>query len=427
MPLSALLVSLAVAACASGPEAYVEGRGYAGKYAGDPVFRAAVARVVGARQAALAQVADLLGLRARDPSRITVEFRDALPTGTDPLHRVTEGPFQTRTEGGLDSRVRVVIHTEALVSGEYDLEEALAHEMAHAVLRERMSGPEYRRVPVWLLEGLAVHAAGQEEQILRCSLVTLLEPGGLDRLLPGLGRAEHTFDHYAQDALAVRYLVETAGPGAPRALTLRLAAGEPPREALTAVAGAPYAEFLRRADTFSRERLLASRPPEWPQVERLSALHRGGEHAALRAEAEGFLARHPRSAYAPEVLGWHANACRRLGDPEAAEASLRRALAGFPRATCSGWDGVWFQLGTVLLARGDPDGAARCLETVLRDHPGTTIQDAALLELARAELARGDPLAALARLELLGRSYPAGPFAAAAARLRAEVEAVVTR
>lgn len=117
---------------------------YEGKYEDDP----RLARIRVALPARIAKARTRVeGFLQRKLPKIDVILRDAGPDRS--------GAWAATT------RHVVVLKTEYLVLGAYDVEATLAHEFVHALQYAKLGSVGYDSLPRWVREGMALHVAGQ--------------------------------------------------------------------------------------------------------------------------------------------------------------------------------------------------------------------------------------------------------------------------
>jgi TolA-binding protein len=393
---------------------------YDGKYAKTAEVTKTLARIPALRKDALANVAEKLGLAPKDADAIIVEMKDARPADAEKLVPFDAPLFQTVEDA--KGPVRIRVYAEGVAAGSADFDATMRHEMVHAVMRELVATKEaYSAIPKWLREGLALYAAGQTEERV-CAIVHSGDAARpLDVLFPGLEEGEHTLDRYGEDALAVAFLAERRGAKAVRDLAARLAAAEAPHAAVEAASGSSWETFRREARAYSLEAARRATRPEWDAYLALREKDRAKDYAGVIDAAVAFEKANPKSPILADALYWRGKAERLVKKPDAAKKTLARIVDGMRRESHY-LDEAWYQLGAAHLATSDWKGAASAFETLLRDHPGTTLSDRALVRLAECSLRRGDRDAARHQLDLFDRSFPRSQAAKDAAALRKELE-----
>ncbi|MHC5042403.1 MAG: hypothetical protein ACYTGI_08530 [Planctomycetota bacterium] len=261
----------------------------------------------------------------KDDPRLA-RIRKELPAKKDAA--VQSGAWaEARTEG---KRQVLVLKTEYLVLGAYDVDRTLVHELFHCLHRARLGTKDYARLPEWVREGAAVYVAGQGGERARILAAFVGRDPRIDeplaRLVDGLG-GQHGFLDYYEDVAAfeateerhgrdgvrrlLRQLLETAdvSRAVRAALDESLAAFERAAAARARRVLAPLLEEGRASILEARRHLEAEEPADALEVlealeeagvyapaaayYRAVALHRVGRHAdALRHLREHFLGRH---------------------------------------------------------------------------------------------------------------------------------------
>jgi TolA-binding protein len=393
---------------------------YDGKYAKTAEVTKALARIPALRKDALANVAEKLGLAPKDADAIVIEFQDARPADAEKLARFDAPLFQTVEDARGPVRIRV--YAEGVAAGSADFDATVRHEMVHAVMRELVATKEtYSAIPKWLREGLALHAAGQTDERVSAILHSGDAARTLEVVFPGLEEGEHDLDRYAEDALAVAFLAERRGDKAVKELAARLVAAEAPHAAVEAASGTPWETFRKEARAYSLDVARRAMRPEWDAYLALREKDRAKDYAGVIDAAVAFEKANPKSPILADALYWRGKAERIVKKPEAARKTLARIVDGMRRESHY-LDEAWYQLGAAHVATSDWKSAASAFETLLRDHPGTTLSDRALVRLAECSLRRGDRDAARKRLDLFDRSFEKSAVAKDAAALRKELE-----
>lgn len=395
---------------------------YGGKYASDPAFKRTVASIPGLRRKALGAVKKRLEIEPKRSDRIRIEVRDALPAEPETLAPTTHAPFETFTDGGgPDAPIVIRIHAEFVKSGQYDLAQELAHEMVHAVMRERMSADAYSRIPKWLREGLALWAAGQGPTRVAWILSSREALDGLQRFGPGSDSETHEFDRYASDFFAIETLAEKEGPEAVVELVRALIQGEEAQNAIESACGLDFNEF-RNSGFGALQSAAAFDPPDgWPEYGEISRHDRNRRYLDVIATADEFERKHRRSLVLGDVLYFKGKAQRLTVAHEDAAKTLARLTA--PGALpCHFADEALYQLGRVELDMGRHADAASRFEAIVRDFPDTSLLDPAAFWLAFALAGLDRKEDALRWLDRFERSFPESELAADARSLRAQLK-----
>ncbi len=147
------------------------------------------------------------------------------PEGTIPVVIYSAGQFKqilglhSWAGGAYDGKIRLPIadlSEEDLVNGKEDLRKLIFHEYTHALLHNRTAPA---RIPVWLHEGLAQNAAGQnpDNPVIHASVIASLNNGRLpmpSRLggeFSGISDPSLAAQLYVESYLFVHHLIEKEG------------------------------------------------------------------------------------------------------------------------------------------------------------------------------------------------------------------------
>lgn len=282
----------------------------------------------------------------------------------------------------------------------YGWADTLSHEFIHLLVTRKSRNT----VPIWLHEGLAKYFEGtwrdgvvpELERHSEHLLAEALSKGSLisfEAMSPSMAKLpsqDATATAFAEVFTVVEFLVKRGGETAAPKLVELMAAGKDDREAVSDVAGIPWARFepawkahlqrrgLRKADgEFDVRLLFKGRDTEATELEQLK-----GE------KARGFV--------------W-------LGDRLAVSDRWRAAAKEYRKAAAEVGDGtpvVQAKLGRALLEIGDPTEAAKALRVPLPVYP-----DYMLLRvyLGRALLGTGQTAEAREHLEHAIRINPFDP------------------
>ncbi|GEM_PF-3276246 len=283
-----------------------------------------------------------------------------------------KGPHaKTVAEAGPEGlELVIVFHAESLVNGSGDFEKRLLHEMVHASMRLSLGDDKYKRCPRWLREGIALAVAGQGPSRVRYEFSITLDAGAL---LQGLDEIHGPKD-YAEDFLAVDFLLRRGGDRAlPRLLRL-LREGVPPPRAVERTARVDPGRFetsfrsavlpaLETSAASERSRFL---PPFrlFQRQEYAQALEGFETFVKGPPEAEGILA----GSLEGKALYYRAKSLFQLG-------RIEEALAGFATVrrdhacTCGLADDASFFEGECLLRSKRLEPARSAFRRFVRDHP----------------------------------------------------------
>lgn len=280
---------------------------YDGKYAGDPRLAAIRKELPARTETAKKRLEDLLQVKV---PAVEVRLEDA---GDD-----RSGVFAESSDGV------IVLKTEYLALGAFDLDRTLVHEMFHCLQRARL-GKRYDRVPEWAREGAALYVAGQGPERTRAlAAIVADEKDPMGKLVNGLGGPHGLFDYYEDVAAFER--VGARGPALVRKLLETEDVGAAVREILgedmatfEAAAGKHAREVLKPLVEEGRETMAAFR--------RAEALAREGKDAQALEAVRAFLARHrAETSVLGDAVRLEVELLRRTGSPDYAVAAKRAAL-----------------------------------------------------------------------------------------------------
>jgi tetratricopeptide (TPR) repeat protein len=381
---------------------------YRGKYAAQPAFRERLAATQAAWRRAVAGIERKLAIAPRDPAKISVEIADALAPEADPIVRFRGEPFEVVVEG---ENVVVRVRAEFVMRGSLDLEDALVSGGVRAILTERLSERAVSMLAPWMVEGLAGWAADAGEVMWLDTLRANRAKVDPAAIFLGVGVADHTPERRIEDVLAVDFIAARKGAKAPARLAAFLLQREDAFDALRALSGLEWGAFRAGAQEHGLRKTRSWTPKEWDAY---VALARQDQESAAAGEeklreleraCEAFASRNKSSSLLPDVLLWRGRALARLGRGEEALAALRRAIELDPGAP-SCVDDASVEVGAVLLAREEAEGALDAFERVLRDHPDSPLLDRALAGKAHALARLGRKEEAIRSIDLFERSFP---------------------
>ncbi|MEN8150279.1 MAG: tetratricopeptide repeat protein [Planctomycetota bacterium] len=223
---------------------------YEGKYADDPRLAAIVERLPALRAASLERIRGIVGAAPGTP---LIRLTDA---GSDRSSLVAEARLEV-VKG--EPRQVLLLYTEYLVLGSFDLPTTLTHELYHVLQREKLGEAHYT-TPKWVREGTAIWVAGQADARMRILAAEKGRrpeiPDPLARLVNGLG-GRHTSDDYAEDVAAFASVAERHGDARLVALLKRLLETTDWEAAIREVLKEGRETFERHAEEHARK-VLAS-------------------------------------------------------------------------------------------------------------------------------------------------------------------------
>jgi TolA-binding protein len=347
---------------------------YDGKYRNDPWWEAQPARFRRAAEEGFKRATDGLGIdrTTLDVSQFRVYMEDARPdTGT--WARYTQPYMQCFGYPGDAGGIQLRVTTESMRNGfGADLATGMTHELTHALMRATC--PNYRMVPKWIREGMAVYLAGQGPGRITSLLTRPKYAGAPVKLLNGLEGfgGKHTLDDYVEDYLAMVYLDSLGGDdgrGGVKQLQAALAAKRPWRTALREISGLAWPDFQRAAKAFAVAELAKRDTDDLKQYAQVATLRMSRRYAEAIAAADAHLKQYPRSPYRKMSLYHRARA-------HYATKRYPHAIADFAGAHAVGVpftgydDDLLFWWGWCLYKTRKYAEAATKFEEVLRDHPG---------------------------------------------------------
>jgi len=254
---------------------------YEGKYAGEVWLGSLRRRLPKLRAEALDRIRDAVGVKV--PETFLIRLADA---GSNQA-----GLFATTRVEVVKGEPRqvLILFTECLSLGNFDLESTLTHELYHALQRERL-GEDHFRTPKWIREGTAVYVAGQgpsRMRILAADLgrrTTYTDP--MARLVNGLS-GRHTFNDYAEDVGAFMAAEARHGRGKVVRLLRRLLESPDIALAVRKALDEDFATFERLGAEYTRQ-VLAPLLSTGRDAVHAAARHLGAGRpdAALRALPE---------------------------------------------------------------------------------------------------------------------------------------------
>jgi hypothetical protein len=277
--------------------AAVAAGGYEGKYENDPRLARIRKELSARKDAAVQRLEKMLGVEVPD---VEIRLEDA---GRDPSGSWAEA----RTEG---KRQVLVLKTEYLVLGAYDLDRTLVHELFHGLHRARLGTKAYGRLPEWVREGAAVYVAGQGEERARILAafvgrdLRIDEP--LARLVDGLG-GQHGFLDYYEDVAAFEATEERHGRDGVRRLLRQLLETADVKKAVRAALDESMADFERAAAARARRVL------EPLLTEGRASILAVRRHLEADEPADALKVPEARGVYAPAAAYYRAVALERVG------------------------------------------------------------------------------------------------------------------
>lgn len=149
---------------------------------------------------------------------------------------------------------------------EEDVNQLLAHEMAHMVLADFMGEQKIEKVPMWLNEGMAqsvTHEGRSRVADFARSLEweeSMLIPCELDSPVDTFAHGEGNYACYPEYYLAVQRLRQVGGPLAVGKILRGLRDGQKTADAFLSATGIDYSLFQQDVNTFTAD-VIAERKP----------------------------------------------------------------------------------------------------------------------------------------------------------------------
>ncbi len=373
--LAGLLLGPAVARADPSPAPVrVHTDAYEGRFGTHPRFGHAFGRLEDEVPRSLVRIEERLGIVPGDEGRIHVFIQDA-ERGTRSVDRAR---CYTKRIGGAEVH-RVILFAEYFLSGDSDLPTVLTHELVHAVMRDRMGASKYERLPYWIREGLAVHAADEGTRHLRRTLLACQDPNAL---LTGLMGRTRDIRMYPYAYLGIDFIEERGGKNALRRFVRGLVEGRHPRSLIHALTGMPWSQFKRELYGYARERI-EDEADGLRAIRAARRLYRRGRYDRARSAFDDFIVKYPASAFVPTARYYAARCFFKRRAYEAAEAGFARCIE--TDIGVSGWiDECFLYRGIALHERKRNEEAVDVLRAYVDFHAYSDQRDLGYLALGRA-------------------------------------------
>ncbi len=335
-------------------------RRYHGKYTGDPRLTDGMDRVEKALPAAEERVRRRLGVPSLAFPPFAVCFVDGEGSGTD-------GSMETGLVAGDGKDVCVVaVVAEDLVTGLYDEERTLAHELTHVL---HISGGEGAKAPLWLAEGMARWVETEDEASRKDLLLPFIAhgPGSQGIPISKLLEDESALEGREEDlqvaagSVVFFQLEWSRGTEAVRRLIVRLLRERDWRTVFREETGRPVDALFKEV----RAAYLEWGPKAYPGLEELTRLDEGRPAESLAA-LDAFLAEHPGGPVGTLGKYFRARYLRLAGDPEGSLAALRAFRRDHPRHFVA--MATLFEEAEVLRELEDWHGVAALCRLLLLDY-----------------------------------------------------------
>jgi len=272
-----------------------------------------------------------------------------------------------RTMHGSGSEAAIIeLRVEPLLSGAADPAALLEHEMTHAALHRHL-GVDYRNLPEWLREGLAVYVAGETREKIRQALAWS-EVESMELLANGLDDNDHRWTDYGEDGAAIEFLVKQVGPDAVPRLVELLRSGIGWEQAVQGLTRLPVEEFKQQASDFCREQFrkeAGDDGPNYAEGLRLFKEKRYAEANDLLEETAGLVT----SPYATPAMYYAGRSHAALGDHNRAESFFSHILDERRKATVNLPAVLYHSARSAQLASNHDLLSRRCGELMILD-PG---------------------------------------------------------
>jgi len=150
-------------------------------------------------------------------------------------------------DSGISQRLN--INLDAYSRLDFNFDKVFYHEMSHIVLSDAVGAEAFTKLPVWLVEGLAVWVADQGEQLTRAEAHRY--PGYADRILILDLNSPRQGNAYPQYFMAIQYIVESKGVTALQNFVHDLVQTRPLKEAMMYNLGEDWPTFQKKVREFS--------------------------------------------------------------------------------------------------------------------------------------------------------------------------------
>ncbi|MBW1872588.1 MAG: tetratricopeptide repeat protein, partial [Deltaproteobacteria bacterium] len=210
-----------------------------GKYAQYDEFWSLVNDISIIRKQALQTVQDRTGLVIANQARFVLKFNDVSA-------RSEFGASSMPVRSQIGDVTLVTISSEQLILGVMDIDASLVHEFIHGAMRQQMGLKNYRALPKWIREGIAVWGAGQlQERTRNVIAAAYLEERDPVSVVHQLDNMHNSSDDYLVDAILFEYIEQAHGVEVVRSLIARVVAGDNYIEAIEDATGLNWNELQR--------------------------------------------------------------------------------------------------------------------------------------------------------------------------------------
>lgn len=219
---------------------------YKGKFSDQSIVRKNIVQIQGKANRLLKKTLSRLGM-VETIGKIDIYFTADF--------KINEKEFNviTYTSNKNNKRRQIILfNVRHLMFDSYDIEKKLIHELTHAVMRDAMR-ENYRLLPRWFREGIAVWSASQIE-----SKKKYLVSGSvfIDKkpllLINGL-EGKHTLDDYLEDGLFFEYIESQYGHAAVKSVVQLVIEGVSYQQALESVLKNDWEKITEAASLYAKE------------------------------------------------------------------------------------------------------------------------------------------------------------------------------
>jgi hypothetical protein len=354
-----------------------------------PEIRAAIGKLDAIRVDAFTKAVAAIEARIPEEHKVILKAIDAVDP--DPAKFERHTGFSVETSSVSDVEVEIRFFVEYFANGMLRPEETLRHEMVHAAMRLDLGQETYRKIPKWLREGIAVHLAKQTSSKLAYQLALSTYATEPEKLVDGLADDNHSLDDYAEDGLAIEYLLSLAGKDGLARLEDKLREKSPYKDAIAALTQKPFDKFEAGAKEYALK-----------AVRELAAKHKAEldlyreilvKNPTGGPECDRFLRTYSKSPFRSAVLYFKAKGA---GDEGLPHFEKFIASAREPGGMAGLIDDAMLRRARLLVKKGKSAEASTQYAEIVMWHVGSGSADDALFEwgilLHPTDRARAIPL-----------------------------------
>ena len=243
-------------------------------------------------------------LSATLPAKFQIILDAVDAADPDPAKFTRHSGVSADTSSRAEGIVRIRYYVEYFRNGLGTPESTLRHEMVHAVMRLALGNEKYRTVPKWFREGTAVFIAGQMDEKFNTGVMqpeTARQPG---KMVDGLEDDDHGLDDYWEDAMAIVFLSERPMRSPISEVLTGMREGKDFKDAIAAVAGGTYGDFVAGAYDHALKSLRARTIGMKTMLSTYSTIAQQNEKSADLCQI--FLEKWPKSPLTSAVLYYKA-------------------------------------------------------------------------------------------------------------------------